>query len=211
MSNIEIEVRGELNKQQYKQLLAFFNENAKPIKTFKRFQMLFFELDTDDLNAHIDIKQDLRIRVQDSKAKIVMKYVTWHDQSEREELEIPIGIESVDETVRMFYLMGKKHGKIMLQHTHVFDYKGIEWAIVNVPGKPQYFYWEAETSASGGIEDAKTKLHSQVSGLRLSELSSEEFIDLCTRFNNIQERAFDFRKGYNFNEIRERFAEYLDD
>lgn len=209
--NLELELRGELKKDEYENLLGFFSKKGKRTKEFKRFQMLYFEIKSDKLDEHKDVKKDFRLRIENGQPMLVLKYGTWHDFSGREEYSIPFDKAELDQMVKMLYRLGYDYGKIMLQHTIVFRYKEIEWSIVEVPAEGSaYYYYEAEIISSKSEEQKNQKrLQDLIEELKLGVFQSDEFVKFCDKLNTIPGTGFDFCKNYNFSQIRKIYSEYI--
>ncbi len=213
MSHTELELRGELSKEKYIELVKLLQAKGKLVKEFKRFQLLYFEIKDNDINAHKDLKRDFRLRVENGQPLLIMKYGNWHNNSGREELNIPIDKSELDEMVRLLFLLGHDFGKIMIQHTKIFEYEGIEWAIVEAPGDDtDYYYYEAEIEGEDIDEnESKEKILAELKNFSLSYFDDEEFIAFCKRFNEIKGRTFDFRENYNWQEMKTDFSDYFKD
>jgi hypothetical protein len=206
MKKLELELRGEFDKKDYKDLLKFLDRNGKFIREFKRFQMIYFNVKDERLEDHKDVKCDLRIRIENGKSSLVFKYGNWHDASGREEFDIPLQNDKVDDMVKILKYLEKDYGKIMIQETKVFKYKDAEWAIVEVPvdGNKDIYYWEVEREVKESDE-----LEEMISKLNLKSFKEDEFIEFCKELNKIKERMFDFRENFNWSEIKEKFEDYL--
>jgi hypothetical protein len=212
MKKLELELRGKFDKKDYKDLLKFLDRNGEFIREFKRFQMIYFNVKDERLEDHKNVKCDLRIRIENGKSSLVFKYGNWHDASGREEFDIPLQNNKVDDMVKILKYLEKDYGKIMIQETKVFKYKDAEWAIVEVPvdGNKDIYYWEVEREVKKSDElKEKNKLEGMISKLNLKSFRDDEFIEFCKDLNKIKGRMFDFRGNFNWSEIKEKFEDYL--
>lgn len=211
MSHTELELRGELTKEKYLELIELLQEKGRLIKEFRRFQLLYFEIKNEDIDEHRDLKRDFRLRIENKQPILIMKYGNWHNNSGREELNIPFDKSELDEMVRLLFLLGHDFGKIMIQHTKIYEYNGIEWAIVEAPGDDRsYYYYEAEIEGKDIIEEeSKEKILNEIKRFNLNYFNDDEFVAFCKRFNEIKGRTFDFREKYNWQEMKANFTDYF--
>ncbi len=93
MNNIEVEIRSFISKEQYENLLKFFEQNAKLLK--EDYQETFY----------FDCEQDLRIQRNSFFSKIWMKKGKIHD-AHREELEIKFDRNEFENLERLFLALG---------------------------------------------------------------------------------------------------------
>ncbi|MDD3647485.1 MAG: hypothetical protein PHS44_03225 [Candidatus Dojkabacteria bacterium] len=210
---LELEIRGELTKQQYDDLLEYLHAHGMFLKEFTRFQMLFFQERSEDLESHKHLLNDLRIRVENGNCSITLKHGHWQTPSGREEYIIPFEKKYLNDIAKMLYHLGNRYGKIMLQETQVFRLKGVEWAVVKVPHKDlKYvkYYWEAEKETLKKDEEKNLELLNQsAKALNLSIFSKDEFIRFLELLNKIPGRSFNFKSKSNIDMILNKFVEYI--
>ena len=91
--------------------------------------------------------------------------------------------------------------------TFVFNYEGIEFALVN-SGK--YFYFEAEilVDSQKEVEKSMEKIKRVCSFLKLDIFNEDEFISLINLLNSRRDLFFDMEKD-DFEEIKKKFKEYF--
>src|SRR3989344_90320 len=101
MKNIEIEVRGPLSENEFTKLRKFFDKNAEFIKEKNRISFLYFRGDKipDDVNEIKDDKVDLRVRITNKKAEIMLKYGEWAGSDIRKEFSMPVETNKFDEAI----------------------------------------------------------------------------------------------------------------
>ena len=136
MKNIEIEVRGPLSENEFTKLRKFFDKNAEFIKEKNRISFLYFRGDKipDDVNEIKDDKVDLRVRITNKKAEIMLKYGEWAGSDIRKEIPLPFDINRFDDVIEFLRILGWKVGIIYATKTYVYKYKNkyelyyIEWS-----------------------------------------------------------------------------------
>lgn len=205
MGKIEVEVRGGIKN--FEETLASFRAKAKFVKEKDRFSMIYMRKHVKDLNEIKDDPVDLRIRVTDKKAEIIMKYGQWGSSDERHEISIPIKLEDFDEAIQLFKYLGWDKGQFLPTKTYVFDYKGIEFALVDCE---HYDYFEAEkiVGSKDEIEKAKREIEDACKELKLEIFKEEEFMEILNNMINVQSTLFDLSKQ-DFSEIKQKFKEFF--
>jgi adenylate cyclase class IV len=88
-NNIEVEIRSFISKEQYNELLKFFNKEATLVKKDKQKTIYF------------DSKQDLRIQKNNSTTKVWIKKGKVHDNF-REEIEIHTKKEDFENAFKIY-------------------------------------------------------------------------------------------------------------
>ncbi len=205
----EVEVRGEIKN--FEKVYSMFKKSADFIKEKDRFTLLYFR-DTDFEGDKLkEILQndpvDFKIRVTDKKAEIVLKHGLVKGSESRREILIPIDLDKFDEAVDLFKFLGWKNGVIMATKTYVFNYKGIEFALVKTKGF-DYFEAEVVVEKKESSKEAMEKIKQVCSDLGLKEFGENEFIEFLDKMNQRKEFVFDLTKQ-NFREIKENFKDYF--
>jgi len=206
MVKIEVEVRGEL--QNFDKQLEEFRKKAKFISEKDRFSMIYFRKHVDDVEEVKDDPVDLRIRITNKKAEIVMKYGKWGGSDQRHEISIPIDKEKFDEAVQLFKYLDWNKGQKLATKTFVFEYKGIEFALVKCP--PHYNYFEAEKIIENkkDIEKTKEEIEQVCNELGLKIFSYEDFVKILNKMNRDKSTLFDLSKE-DFSDIQKAFKDFF--
>lgn len=199
----EVEVRGPI--EDFEKVLSFFKKNANFIEERDRFSLIYFPKDTLDLKEMEADPRDLRLRITNKQAELVIKYGQWGIKDSRREISIPISKEKFEDMAELLHYLGWSLGSMLATKTSVFEYKGIEFALVkNKFGN----YFEAERVVSDKDESERTmkEIEKICGGLKLRLFSKEEYYSLMDKINRTPGNIFDFRK-HKFSEIK---REYLD-
>jgi predicted adenylyl cyclase CyaB len=168
MANFEIELRGLLNKEQLNKLNSFLKKNGKLIKEYKRTQWMF--------GLSRAKKIDLRIKETNQNYEFSLK-VGRLGSSSRREISIPFPKEKADEALDFLKFLGKKEGLTAKRNALIYEYEGIEWALVEVPKHSYYFEAEKLVSSKEESLTAKREISKIVSDLGLKLFKSKEYLE----------------------------------
>lgn len=202
---IEVEVRGKI--LDFSKTLDFFKKNAQFVEEKDRLSFIYFREDVKDVSEIKDELVDLRVRITNKKAEIVMKYGKWGSQESRKEFSFPISNENFGPALDFFKCLGWTKGVMMDTKTFVFNYEGIEFALASV-GKNSYFEAEILINSQKEVEKSLEKIKRVCSFLKLDIFNEDEFISLINLLNSRRDRFFDMEKD-DFEEIKKKFKEYF--
>ena len=188
--NFEIEVRGPLNKDQYNHLLKFLSQKGKK-KSYKK--RILIDYSESIGNKKLDKRNvDLRIRSTNGIPEIILKRGKWAAQDARDEISILTKRGSFDKLVQFFGAVGITKGVLCERNISVFDYKNIEFAIIEIAG--EYYTYEAEIllDNKNDSEASKKKINEVCHNLGLDIFSDKEFFDFIKMLNKSINKKFDF-------------------
>ncbi len=121
MPQIEIEYRSMVDKKKNDELLKFLSAHAEK------------DLGEDDKTTYFFILPDKLLKVVNNlskrSAKLVLKLNKIGHGSNFEEIEIPISQSDVENSAKMFELLGFTDVQKSFQKRHNFIYSGVEFAI----------------------------------------------------------------------------------
>src|SRR3989344_3656193 len=196
-NNIEVEYRGMLTKEKFDALKKFLEKEGEFVKEKDRFSIIYFPRGKERLKVSKS-PLDLRVRITNKKAEIVMKYGRNSGNDARKEFSFPIDSEKFGEATEFFKILGFYYGALQATRTYVYMYKGIEFALVDVPGWG--YYYEAEIMAeSNTVDSANKKIESVCQELELKILNDKDFYKLLEDLGS--------RPGFRFNFKKETFAD----
>lgn len=203
---IEVEVRGKI--KDFEKTLEEFRSKAKFIQEKKRISFVYFRHEVcKDVRKIKSEKVDLKARITNGKAEIVLKYGNWRGSDSRREISLPIEAGNFEEALDFLKCLDWSKGVIVTTDTFVFDYKGIEFAIV----KNKYFnYFEAEklTGERKDIDKINKEISEACEEFNLKPFTDDEFFDQLNTLNHIEKNQFDFTKQ-NLSYFEEKFKEYF--
>jgi len=182
----EIEIRGKINKEEFKKLEAFLTKNAKFVDEYDRL--------TIDISPGFDIESkswknpsqiDLRLKKSGKAEKIVVK-IGHYAAKNREEFEIDIKGGELIDALRLFEALGFKTGMIYKWKSRIYEYQGFEIKISEYPG--EYRDWEIESQGAEKDPDDLAK------GLSLKPFTEEEFQKYIDWKNNTLHDLYSLEK-----------------
>jgi adenylate cyclase class IV len=163
----EIEIRGKINKEGFKELETFLNKNAKLVDHYDRL--------TIDISPGFDPKTrmwnnptqtDLRLKKSGRTEKISVKVGHYASKS-RDEFEIDLKEGELTDALKLFEALGYKTGMIYEWKSWIYEYKGFEIKINKYP--KDYYEWEIESQNPEGDPNNLAKQ------LSLKPFTEEEF------------------------------------
>jgi len=201
--DIEVEIRGVLNKDQYEKAKNLF----KKVASFKENKnRILIDYSTFLPGEGIrDRQKDIRVRVTNGIPEIVVKLGSWGGSENRRELSFK-GKEGEFETlVEIFGQLGFTKGTLAKRDALVYDYKDIEFALVQTPGR--HYYFEAEKMAHNEEDFAKVEneIREVCEELKLEVVSKDGFFEFIDELNKTDNSVFEF-KDFKENYFKDKFG-----
>jgi len=209
MPKIEVEHRGILNEKKFKELNRFFRKKGKFLGKKDRFSIIYFvsKKKVKKVEELKNVPIDLRLRITNKKTELCLKYGKWSGKDARKEFLFSVNSSRFDEMVEFLKILGFYRGVLNATKTYVYKYRGIEFALVEVPNWGYYF--EAEMMVNkNDIKKANEKIVKECEKLGLKVLDDKEFCKLLDDLNNRKGYRFDFKKQ-KFSDIKKRFIDYF--
>jgi adenylate cyclase class IV len=177
---IEIEIRGRLTKEKFLELKDFFNINGKHIESHDREMILLKDYVGYSKNL-TERELDIRLRNTNGKCEIMIKRKSDSDNTSRKEISIELADATLDGAKELAKAFGCTKGVWMHRKKDIFEYKNIEWSLVEAP--EEIFYFEAEILAgeNDSVEEIRTHLieAAEELGLKIfSATETDEFIGM---------------------------------
>jgi len=199
--NIEIEIRGPLSKKKFGDLVNLFESKAKKVTEKNRVLIdysTFLEGGVENRN------KDIRLRVTNGIPEIIVKIGEWGEAEQRKELSAFTKEGEFDTLVEIFGALGFCKGMLCVRKSKVYEYKDIEFALVEVPGHS--YYYEAEKMAHEN-EDAD-KIIKEITdvckSLDLEVFNKQQFFKYINTLNKESNEIFEY-KNYTSNYFKNRF------
>ena len=207
MIKVEVEHRGRLTEKKFNELKKFLKKQGKFLGKKYRFSVIYspsrgkevFELNRSPI--------DLKVRITNKKTELVLKYGDWSGNDARKEFLFPIDSKKFEEIVEFLFILGFYFGVLQATRTYLYLYKGIEFALVKVPGWGYYFEAEIGTSQENIIK-ANEKIEKECKKLDISVLKDEAFCKLLKSLNDRPGFRFNLKKQ-RFSDIKKRFRNYF--
>jgi len=206
MAKIEVEHRGLLSEKKFKKLNAFLKKNGKFLGEKDRFSVIYSPRGKETLQV-VRSPVDLKLRITNKKSELVLKYGRWSGNDARKEFLFPIDSSKFEEMAEFLKILGYYYGVLQATKTYLYLYKGIEFALVKVPGWGYYFEAEIATDKEK-VKSANEKIMSVCRELNLDVLNDKEFCKLLENLNERPGFRFNFKKE-KFSEIKNRFKNYF--
>ncbi len=189
--DIEVEIRGPLTKDGFDKLDTFLQKEG--VFKQKKERVLI------DYSSGMENRtKDIRIRETNGVPEIVLKLGSWGGTESREEISIKTESGKFESLVKVFGELGYEKGVFCVRNSIVYDYKGIEFALVEVPNHS--FYFEAEIlSTREGSKDAENEIKKICEELGLNIFLKDDFFEYINTLNKEANIDFDyknFEKGY---------------
>lgn len=199
--NIEIEIRGPLLKEKFEDLVKFFESNGKKKSEKNR---VLIDYSTFLEGGVENRKKDIRLRVTNGIPEIIVKVGEWGGNEQRKELSVFTKQGEFDTLVEIFGELGFSKGMLCVRKSKVFEYKNIEFALVEVPNHS--FYYEAEKMATGSENgDGLIKeIENVCKDLNLEIFNKKQFFDYVEKLNKESNEIFEY-KNFTSNYFKNRF------
>lgn len=198
----EIEVRGPLTKEQYHTLSQKLETDGEFVTKKDRVLIDYSTfLAGEELEER---KKDIRLRVTNKKPEIIVKLGGWGGNEQREELSVLTHEGSFDTLVKIFNAMGYSKGMLCVRNSTVYNYKGVEFALVEIPGYCYTYEAEKVVSSEHEKDTATAEVQKVCVGLGLEQYSDQDFYHFVKKLNEEANEIFEF-KNYTEGYFKERF------
>lgn len=167
---MEVEIRSFISKEQYEELLKFFNENSEFVK--RDFQETHY----------LDCEQDLRIQKNSRGSKIWLKKGKIHDDA-REEIEIFTEGDKFEELGKLFYELGHNVEIKWMRERTQFNWDRIKVCIDYTKGYGYIIELE-KIGTEENKEEILNELKDKLKELNISLTPKDEFNE---RYNYYRE------------------------
>jgi adenylate cyclase class IV len=179
---IEVEIRGELTKEQHSLLDKKFGIEGKLIEVQDRemVRLFGFSEDEDDI---IKRSLDVRVRVTNGHSEIMVKTNITGDNLARREQSFDLGEMDLEEVKSLVKVFGFCEGRWMHRKKKVYMVDGCEWSLVEAV--PDIYYFEVEKVAESEEEISNTKeqILNQIHKFNLKSFSDEEYSKFISTLN----------------------------
>ncbi len=199
--NVEVEIRGPLSKEQFKRLAKKFVAQGK-VKNKK--ERVLIDYSTFLPGGIKNRTKDIRLRVTNGIPEVIVKIGTWGKNENRKELSLLAKPGEFDKMVEIFSVLGFTKGVLCIRKSQVFDYRGIEFALTEVPGHS--YYYEAEKMIADNKDSKKVidQIASVCHELGLKIYSQSEFFNYIKKLNKEANEIF-HSKNHTPEYFKKRF------
>ena len=200
-NNIEIEVRGPLSKEQFETLSTLLQKEGQKITDKNRILIDYSTFLEDGIENR---KKDIRLRVTNGIPEIIVKIGEWGGTDQRKELSILASQGDFDTLVQIFGELGYNKGVLCVRRSKVYRYKGIEFALVEVPGHSYFFEAEKMGSEQDNLEKITEDIKLVCSDLKLNLFDNAQFFNYIEQLNKEANKVFDYAE-YTTNYFKSNF------
>ena len=199
--NIEIEIRGPLTKEKFDDLVHLFDARAK--KTVEKDRVLidystFLEGGVENRN------KDIRLRATNGIPEIIVKIGEWGGTEQRKELSAFTKQGEFDTLVEIFGELGFCKGMLCVRKSKVYQYKDIEFALVEVPGHSYYYEAEKMAHEEEDAEKIIEEIKNVCKDLGLEVFDKKQFFEYIDKLNKESNEIFEY-KNHTPNYFKNRF------
>lgn len=181
MTKFEIELRGLLTVQQRMKLEQFLEENGKLLKEYARTQWIF--------GLSLDKKIDVRIKETNGEYEFSLK-VGRLGNANRKEISIPFDKTKQKQSLEFLKFLGYREGVKAVRKAKIYLYKGIEWAIVEVPKHSCYFEAEKLVDSKAEGKAATLEIQEVAAELGLNIFSPKETMEYIHKLDKEANKVF---------------------
>jgi adenylate cyclase class IV len=189
--NVEVEMRGSLTAEQYARLKSFLDKNAKKTSTKNRVLIDYSSFLPGEMK---DRKEDIRLRITNGVPEMIIKLGGWGAVDQRKELSVTTGPGTFDTLVEIFSVLGYTKGMLCQRKIEVYEYKEVEFALVEIPGHSFFYEAEKMISENQDMETTAQEIRSVCSELELPIFTGDEFFAYVETLNREANEVFDFSK-----------------
>lgn len=199
--NIEIEIRGPLSKEELDKLVKLFEIKGKKMSEKDRVLIDYSTfLEGGVENRH----KDIRLRVTNGIPEIIVKVGEWGGTEQRKELSVFTKPGEFDTLVEIFGELGFRKGMLCVRKSKVYEYKDIEFALVEVPGHSYYYEAEKMAHEKEDTEKIIKEIKNICIDLNLKIFNKEQFFEYIDKLNKESNEIFDY-KNHTPNYFKNRF------
>ena len=185
---IEVEMRGSLDKLMISTLVEKILSNGEFIQ---RKERVLIDYSTCLPEQGIEgRKLDIRLRNTNKLSEIILKTGAWGGSDSRREYSVKTN-DSFDTLVQIYKLLGLNKGVLCILNIDVYTYKGVEIALVEVPGHSYFFEAEIELTETEGTGKAQATLKEVLNELGLITYSDAEYFAYIELLNKEANTIFD--------------------
>ncbi|MEK7136582.1 MAG: CYTH domain-containing protein [Patescibacteria group bacterium] len=174
---IEVEIRGELTKEEFDRLKKFMADKGEHVESHEREMILLTDgypgYDVDPLKRATDI----RLRKTNDKCEIMVKHKVSANNNSRQEISLPLAVADLTKGKEVMKALGCTTGVWMHRLKDIYRYHDIEWSLVRTPGEHYYYEAEQEADVADQAEEMYEKISEEARALGLQVFTPEETRD----------------------------------
>lgn len=203
VKDIEVEIRGVLDEDQYNKTKKLFKKTASFLENKSR---ILIDYSTFLQGEGIrDRQKDIRVRVTNEIPEIVVKLGSWGGSESRRELSFKGKKGEFKTLVEIFGQLGFIKGALAKRDAIIYDYKNVEFALVKTPERHYYFEAEKMAHSKADFKKVENEIREVCKELGLKVIDKEGFFEFIDELNKTDNQIFEF-KDFNENYFKEKFG-----
>jgi len=207
MAKYEIEQRGKLSEEKFDELTKFFSKEGKKLDQKNRISLIWCTAKQNIAEVK-DEEIDLRLRVTNGHGEVVLKHGKWGGKENRKEFSFAVeNLEKFWDYLEFVRILGYHNFLVTETVKNDYEYKGVEFSLVEVPGWGYYFEAEILTDEAE-IEEAHKKIEETVKSVGLEIITEEGYHELLDGINNRPGGRMDL-DTVDMEELKKRFKAYF--
>lgn len=205
---IEVEFIGKLSKEKFFKLKEKFEKEGVFKKRKERISFMYFRNEIPkDLSEIKDEDTDLRLRITNKNPEIIVKRGSFTGSHSRKEISINFLIGDIQKYVDFLSALDWNIGVIYAVETFAYEYKGVEFALVDIEDYGYNFEAEILTTSKNEFQ-AKKEISEVLDRLNLKPFDEDGLNKQCNEINNREELRFNFAKQ-KIQELIEKFPKFF--
>ena len=195
--NFEVELRGPISKTKITELVKLFRKEGRFKARKDRVLVCFFK--AKNKKEFREGIVDLRVRSTNGDLEIVLKMGKWGGSEHREEFRLTLHPGQFDAALVLFAQLGFDEGIWAIRRGEVYDYKGIEFSLVEVPNHSYYFEAEKMVNKKTDIAQAKKTITALCAKLGLAlfdDAGFQRYVDSMNRESNGKYHFKRYKPGF---------------
>jgi predicted adenylyl cyclase CyaB len=194
MKNIEVELRGPLNKNQKEKLEKWLEQNGET-KEIKDRIVYDYNICFGTVEEGHKSNLDIRLRNTNQQPEIIMKIAKNFNLDSRKEISVPFDVKDWDKMVQVFGELGFAKALIYHRKSKTYDYQDLEFALIEVPEHSYFFEVEKLVHSHDESEQAKQEIIAICAELGLKIWTEDEFTEYVKILNKDANKLFEYNKS----------------
>jgi adenylate cyclase class IV len=185
---IEVELRGNLNDNEYARIKVFFDQQGKHLESHER-EMFLLTDHPGYSKDFVERSNDIRLRNTDGRCEIMLKRKVGNA---REEISLGLVDKDLETAKKVVKALGCTTAIWMHRLKEVYEYNGIEWSLVIAPNNIRYYEAEIAVASETEVADAHARLEKEAQQLGLEILEDEGTRALIHRLDTEANKVVEF-------------------
>lgn len=183
MPKYEVEIRGHLNKHQFKKLKSFLDKNAKVGQKQNQVAIFMDGEHNKNFGSIKDSKMRLALQINEGQSKLKVK-LGHVSLTGRREIQLNLGKTPSSEIFAFLETFGFSKGAVRPVYRQDYYYQGIEIALKNKCIFGDHFELETSVNQKSELKNSKKKLLDFANKFNLDVLTEKEYLTIILDIYN---------------------------